>query len=112
MQPLVTFDSSLGKLDEKGRPTGKTIYNGTVPRKPQRRRVVIAANQKALGIRVERDIRPLAPVKLVDLSKGTILPAMDEAIEEARQTINEVLGVEDSQGTHEISTEFQVFKWR
>lgn len=112
MLPIVTFDSSLGKPDEHGRPQGLTRYNGPVPKKPQRWRVVVAANQKQLGIRVERDIRPLTPVKLVDLSRGTILPAMDEAIEEARQTINEVLGVEDSQDQYEISTSFEIFKWR
>lgn len=112
MLPIVTFDSTLGKPDEHGRPQGLTRYNGRVPHKPQRWRVVIAANQKELGVRVERDIRPLAPVKLGDLSRGTILPAMDEAIEEARQTINEVLGVEDSQETHEISTAFEIYKWR
>lgn len=112
MKPLVAFDSLLGKLDEHGRPEGLTTRHGDLPTKPQRWRIVLAARCKEPLVRAEHEILPRKKVLLDDLVHGVVLPAIDEAIAEARETINEVLGVTDSESFVEISTEFKIYRWR
>lgn len=112
MQPIVKFDSMRGERDDCGRPLGLTTYHGALPKKPQRWRIVLAAKSAKMAVRVERDLRPRSKVNLNDLVRDVVLPAIDDAINDARETINELLGVEDSQPLVEISTEFQIYRWR
>lgn len=112
MKPLVVFDSALGRTDTHGKPLGRTLYNGTIPKAPQRWRVVFAAKQTDLKVRAEHELAPPMKLRLTDLIHGYVLPSIDEVIAECRQEVAKVTGWQHSEEFFEISAEFQIYRWR
>lgn len=100
MKPIVTWNSTSDRLR----------YHGDLPKKPQRWRIVIRAKSEVGA--AERDIRPSSPCHLNSLVHETVLPLIDETMDEAREATNESLGVTDSEKTHVIDCEFEIYRWR